>query len=105
MKITIDEFVGLSGKLHESVQDAFKAGIKKQKEVELPNSLFEALLEYGVKSDTIIDYHRNGGKTDGCNWIQLKPTRDGSKGVKHVEISFEENKMDINFIGIRKDEK
>lgn len=66
----------------------------------LPNTLFDALLDYAKKSETLIDCHTSMGPSDGCNWLQIKPTRAGSEGTKYVEISFEENLMEISHIGI-----
>ena len=104
MKLTTDELIELTNKTNDVMNKAYKAGVKKEAERELPDSLFKALLDYGKKSKTLIDYHRSSDKSDGCNWIQLKPTRAGSKGTKHVEISFKENKIEINGIFIAKED-
>lgn len=98
MNITVDEMIDLSNRTSEGISNAYKDGVRdeKNREREIPNTIFDALIEYGKKSKTLIDYNKSGS----LNWVQLKPTRDGSEGVKCVEISFEENLMEICHIGI-----
>lgn len=100
MEVTVDELIDLNNRTNEAIDKALKDGIRMERERTLPNNLFEALIKYGNESKTLIDYHKSSGKTDGCNWIQLKPTREGSEGVKYVEISFEENLTEVSTIGI-----
>jgi hypothetical protein len=101
MEISVNEFVELSNSITAIAQKHFGKGVETEKERPLPNNLFEALLEYGKKSKTLIDYHKSSGKSDGCNWIQIKPTRSG-KTTDLVEISFEENLTEIHHVGISK---
>jgi len=103
MNITVDEIIDLNNRISKSVQLAFEDGVNTEKNRELPTNLFDALVEYGKKTKTLIDYAKSESKEDGCNWIQIKPTREGSKGTKYVEISFEENLTEIHHIGIGKD--
>jgi len=102
MKTTVDEFLQMTNAINEAVERAIKEGIKREAERQMPNSLFDALLSYAKESKTLVDYHKSSGSRDGCNWIRIKPTRDGSKGTKFVEISFENNLMEIYHVGIGK---
>jgi len=102
MKLTTNELIDLTNKTNDIVNKAYNQGVKTEKARELPTNLFEVLLAYGKESKTLVDYHRSGNRSDGCNYIQLKPTRDGSKGVAYVEISFKENKWEIEGIFIGK---
>lgn len=103
MKLTVDELADLTNRTNEAVSKAYEKGVKAERERELPNNLFEAVLEYGRKTKTLVDYHKSSSEIDGCNWVQIKPTRTGAKGVKSIEISFEENLMEIDYIGVNKD--
>ena len=98
MKLTVQEQIELTNAMNTLSEKSYKKGFEHAKEEELPNNFFEALIEYGKKTKTLIDYNR--GK--GSNWIQIKPTRDGSKGIKAVDIAFEDDLMNINHIGIDK---
>ena len=102
MNITVDEMIELNNITQSAIEKAYNKGVENEKSRELPNNLFNALLDYGKKTKTLIDYHKSSSDLDGCYWIQLKPTRDGSEGVKCVEISFEENLTEIHHIGISK---
>jgi hypothetical protein len=104
MKITIEEMVGMTNVIRNVESKAYEKGVSDERERELPKNFFEALLQYAGKTKTLVDYHRSGGKADSCNWIQIKPTREGSDGIKCVEISFEENLTEINYVGVTEDE-
>jgi hypothetical protein len=103
MKITVDEMVDMQNRTEQAMRDAHEKGVQDERARALPENLFTALLEYGIESGTIIESHRSTDKSDGCNWVQLKPTRTGSEGIKYIEISFEENLMEIDFIGAEKE--
>lgn len=106
MKISVKELSELQNSINESLGEAFEKGQPCERKRKLPNTLFDALLEYGKKSETLVDYHKSGGgELDDCNWVHLKPTREGSEGVAAVEISFSQNLMEIDFIGIIKEEE
>ena len=100
MNITIEEMVDLQNITTTAVDEAYRRGVRDEKARALPENLFDALLKYGNESKTLVDYSKSESKSDGCNWLQLSPTRDGSEGVKYVEISFEENLTEIDHIGI-----
>ena len=102
MEISVEELVNLQNKINDAQDSAYKKGFTASEERELPNNLFEALLKYAKKSKTLVDYHKNGGGMDGCNWIQLKPTRTGAEDIEYVEISFELNKNEIEYVGAKK---
>lgn len=102
MEISVNEFVDLKNTIDASNSKAYEAGVKDESDRAIPYTLFDAIFEYAQASKTLIDYHKIGGDADGCNWIQVKPTRDsgdGGKTIDFVEISFESNLMDINYIG------
>jgi hypothetical protein len=100
MELSINELVELQNRNQQGLKDAYNKGVQDERERALPDNLFEALLKYGKDSKTLVEYSRSSGPSDGCNWIQLKPTRSGSEGVKSVEISFDENLTEIHSIGI-----
>lgn len=99
MEISPQEFVELTNIITESSNKAFDRGVDAEKERVKPDNFFEAILEYAKQSKTLINYHKSTGKLDGCNWIQIKPTRSGSEDVTYVEISFEDNLNEIHYIG------
>jgi len=103
MKLTVDEMVDLNNRINKTAQQQYEKGVNDEKSRALPNNLFDALIEYGKKTKTLIDYHKSASESDGCNWIQLKPTREGEKGTKYVEISFDENLTEVHHIGIGKE--
>jgi len=102
MELTVDEMIDINNRTKEAIERAYKKGVQDEKERALPDNLFEAILKYGNKTKTLVDYHRSSDKSDGCNWVQIKPTRTGAKAVKSVEISFDENLMEIDYIGVNK---
>jgi hypothetical protein len=102
MKISVDELIDLQNRTNGALQDAYKQGIKEEAEKPLPDNFFDAILDYAKKSGTLIDYHKSSSKQDGCNWIQVKPTREGSRSIEYVEISFDNNLTEINYIGAKK---
>ena len=102
MVLTVSELIEMTNATNEVIKKSYEKGVQSEKERALPNNLFEALLEYGKKTKTLVDYHRSSDKSDGCNWLQIKPTRTGAKAVKSVEISFDENLMEIDYIGVNK---
>ena len=104
MEISVNELIELQNRTNDGLHKAYEEGKKDEAERPLPNNLFDAILEYGKKTNTLIDYHKSDSKIDGCNWIQIKPTRDGSKGVQFVEIAFDNNLTEINYIGAKKEE-
>jgi hypothetical protein len=105
MKITVDEIVDMQNRTKQGMEDAYKKGVQDEKARALPENLFTALLEYGIESGTIVESNRSTDKSDGCNWVQLRSTREGSEGIKCVEISFEENLMEIKYISVSMIEK
>tara|TARA_R110000796_G_C14258489_1_gene399600 strand:+ start:163 stop:474 length:312 start_codon:yes stop_codon:yes gene_type:complete len=100
MNITIEEMVELQIINADLIDKAYFKGVADEQARKLPDNLFDALLLYAQSSETLVDYSKSSSKMDGCNWIQLKPTREGSKKVKAVEISFQENLKEIDYIGI-----
>jgi hypothetical protein len=100
MKISVDEIVKMKNLTNDALDRAYKRGVQDERERALPNTLFDTLLKYGIESETLLESHISNGLSDGCHWIQLKPTRDGSEGTKDVEISFQENLTEIDFVGI-----
>ena len=103
MEITVDEMIDLNNRTREAITKSYEKGVNDEKSRTLPETLFDALFEYGNKTKTLVGCHRSVDKSDGCNWIQLKPTRGGSKGITSVEISFEENLSEISYIAVNKD--
>ena len=98
MEINVTELTELNKMIHTSLEVAHRKGVEEEQNREVPETLFDSFLEYAKKSKTLIDYERN---KETC-WIQIKPTREGSKGTKHVEIGFEFNGMNVDSIGIGK---
>mgnify|MGYP006908233045 CR=1 FL=1 len=99
MELTVDEFIDLQNRMSEGLAKAVRKGRELESQKPMPNNLFDALVEYGKKTETLIDYE----KGNDSNWVQLKPTREGSEGVKYVEISFEDNACEVHHIGTHKD--
>jgi hypothetical protein len=102
MEITVNEMIDLNNRTQEAITRSYEKGVSDEKNRPLPKTLFDALIEYGNKTKTLVNYHKSGSKSDGCNWVQLKPTRTGAKGIESVEISFEENLCEINYVGVNK---
>jgi len=103
MEISVNEMIDLNNRTQEAIKKSYEKGVEDEKNRVLPKTLFDALIEYGNKTKTLVEYHKSGSRSDGCNWIQLKPTRTGAKGIKSIEISFEENLSEINYIGVNKE--
>tara|TARA_R110001606_G_C14975294_1_gene603702 strand:- start:157 stop:468 length:312 start_codon:yes stop_codon:yes gene_type:complete len=100
MNITIEEMIELQIINADLIDKAYFKGVADEQARKLPDNLFDALIKYGQDTCTLVEYNKSSSKMDGCNWIQLKPTREGSENVKAVEISFQENLKEIDFIGI-----
>ena len=106
MDITVDEMVDMTNRTKDAIDKAYKQG-RRDREDEFaeerakePKSLFKALINYAEKENVLVDYHNSSGKTDGCNWVQIKPTRDGAEDIKYVELAFNDNLNSIHYIGV-----
>lgn len=101
MKVTVNEITEITNTINKATKAAYEQGVRDESERNLPNNLYDALVEYGLKSKTLVGNHKSTETLDGCNWIQLIPTREGSEGVEYIEISFESNLMEIHHIGTK----
>jgi len=106
MDITVDEMIDMNNRVKDAVDKSYKQGMSDayDKYVEAranePKHLFKSLINYADSEGLLIDHHYSSNAKDGCNWVQIKPTRDGAKGTKYVEISFGDDLNTIDHIGI-----
>lgn len=106
MNITVDEMVDMTNRTKDAMDKAYKQG-RQDRENEFaieranePKHLFKSLINYADSEGLLIDHHYSSNAKDGCNWAQIKPTRDGAKGTKYVEIAFGDDLNSIDHIGI-----
>lgn len=97
MEITPEEFTQLANAVNKSVTKAHEDGAESEQHRDMPKTLFESLLKHAEKSKTLVEYEYS----KGSKWIQVKPERDGSKGIDYVEIGFAEDGMSMDVICVQ----